>query len=369
VAPEIDEVMRVAAPGSAPWAQAASAKLVGAVHLDKHDEFMATLERVKEVEPSPDAIIPITLALINGVLVLDAWGQLGDAEAILKRSHAIVDPIAAREPIAAGLLGAIHGIRDAYAHDDPWAGLTQARVARALCKEANHQRGVAISQSYVGMNLWFLGALPLAKGELSGIARADDELGVVLRSQSLIGVLLDQGAIEEAHELADRLVKSTAARRHRRDEGHGRWALAEVLRRQGRWGDAEREARAALELLATVPLDQIAATATLAAIVLSDGRAEQALSAAREAMEQYATIGACGFFRGAFLRLVHAEALHAVGDREAARAAIGEARARLFTNAEKIGDAALRRSFLEDVPENARTLELARGWMAEDGAA
>jgi tetratricopeptide (TPR) repeat protein len=367
VAPEIEEVMRVAAPGSAPWAQAASAKLVGAVHLDKHEEFMVTLERVKEVEPSPDAIFPITLALINGILVLDAWGQLNDAEAIFQRCHAIVDSLAAREPIAAGLLGTIHGLRDAYAHEDPWAGLQQARVAKALFREANHHRGAAISQAYLGMNLWFLGALAQAKRELVSVASADDEIGVVLRSHSLIGVLSDQGALEEAHELSDQIVKSASARRHRMHEGRGRWALAEVLRREGHVDAAEREARAALELLATVPLDQIAATATLAAILLAKGRAGEALVATRGAMQQVASIRACGFFRGAFLRLVHAEALSAAGDHEAARTAIGEGRARLFTNADKIGDPALRQSFLEDVPENARTLELARGWLPERG--
>jgi tetratricopeptide (TPR) repeat protein len=342
---------------------------VGAVHLGKHEEFMATLERVKEVEPSPDAIFPITLALINGILVLDAWGQLNDAEAIFQRCHAIVDPISAREPIAAGLLGAIHALRDAYAHEDPWAGLQQARVAKALLKEANHQRGAAISQAYVGMNLWFLGALAQAKRELVSVASADDEIGVVVRSHSLIGVLSDQGALEEAHELSDQLVKSAAARRHRMDEGRGRWALGEVLRREGHLAAAEREARAALELLATVPLDQIAATATLAAILLAEGRAGDALSAARGAMEQCASIRACGFFRGAFLRLVHAEALFAAGEREAARGAIKEGRARLFANADKIREPALRQSFLEDVPENARTLELARGWLEESGRA
>jgi len=53
----------------------------------------------------------------------------------------------------------------------------------------------------------------------------------------------------------------------------------------------------------------------------------------------------------AALRLVHAEALIATGDRE--RAALDGARARLATHAEKIGDREMRRSILEDVPEHA----------------
>jgi gamma-glutamyltranspeptidase/glutathione hydrolase len=45
--------------------------------------------------------------------------------------------------------------------------------------------------------------------------------------------------------------------------------------------------------------------------------------------------------------------------------AIADARARLLTTAGRIGDPAYRRSFLEDVPENARTLALAHAWLGE----
>jgi eukaryotic-like serine/threonine-protein kinase len=66
-----------------------------------------------------------------------------------------------------------------------------------------------------------------------------------------------------------------------------------------------------------------------------------------------------------FVRLARAEALHATGAIDAARAAIDDARARLYGLAEKIPDLAYRRSFLERVPENARTLVLAGAWLGE----
>ena len=62
------------------------------------------------------------------------------------------------------------------------------------------------------------------------------------------------------------------------------------------------------------------------------------------------------------IRLIYAEALHATGELEEARVAIATARDRLLARAAKIGDEAWRRSFLECVPENSRTLELARAW-------
>jgi hypothetical protein len=50
---------------------------------------------------------------------------------------------------------------------------------------------------------------------------------------------------------------------------------------------------------------------------------------------------------------------------EAARDALAAARARLRSIADRIADPAYRRSFLEAVPENARTLALARSWLGE----
>jgi hypothetical protein len=124
---------------------------------------------------------------------------------------------------------------------------------------------------------------------------------------------------------------------------------------------AEREIQVALAM--SVPLEHPGALATLSALRLAQGRAAAALTAAEDAMSRYAALGGCGLFREAFVRLVHAESLHATGARDAARHAIAGARARLVAIAGKIPDPAYRASFLERVPENARTLALATAWL------
>jgi eukaryotic-like serine/threonine-protein kinase len=360
---EIEEVMRMSAPGSAPWAQAASAKLVGALHLDKPGEFLDTLRVVKEVEPSPDAAFSVGMTLMNGIYISDAWGQLKGAEEVLERLHALVDTIGGREPIVAELLNIVHAIRDAYAREDPWTGLLCAKAAQAGFREFNHHRGVANSRVYAGMNLWFLGAFAEAERELSSIESGDDELGGVHRSITLIFSMLERDAADEVRKLATRLVDSAVTRRHRMDEGRGRWVLAEVLRRTGDLDGAEREARTSLDLLKPVPLDELAGAATLAAIVLTRGRPEEAVTIAEDALTRYRAFGGCGFFRGAFLRLIWAEALHASKGIDAARPAIREARSALLAITARIADDEYKTSFLERVPENARTLALARQWL------
>jgi hypothetical protein len=76
-------------------------------------------------------------------------------------------------------------------------------------------------------------------------------------------------------------------------------------------------------------------------------------------------MGGCGQFRAAFVRLTHAEALHATGAHDAAARAIADARARLLAIADKITDPDYKASFLERVPENAKTLTLADAWRGD----
>jgi len=83
--------------------------------------------------------------------------------------------------------------------------------------------------------------------------------------------------------------------------------------------------------------------------------AERALSRSRSS-----GMGNC--FRYPMLLLVHAEALHALGERAAACQAIREAQEDLLSRAAKIPDMEVRRSFLENFPDHRRTLELAREW-------
>ena len=82
-------------------------------------------------------------------------------------------------------------------------------------------------------------------------------------------------------------------------------------------------------------------------------------------MARCQAMGGCGMFRGAFVRLTHAEALHATAALDAAALAIAGARAHLLAIADKITDPDYQASFLESVPENARTLALADAWRGD----
>jgi hypothetical protein len=64
----------------------------------------------------------------------------------------------------------------------------------------------------------------------------------------------------------------------------------------------------------------------------------------------------------ALIRLADAETLHASGAHAQARTAIAAARTRLLARAARIKDDRWRESYLHNVPDHRRTLELAELW-------
>jgi tetratricopeptide (TPR) repeat protein len=219
----------------------------------------------------------------------------------------------------------------------------------------------------LAMNLWFVGDLDVAERELAALSPLHSQMGALATLPHFChaGILGERGAPDEAIRVASELVAAGQARRHPVEQGRGRWALGVALLRAGDLDAAERELLSALDLLAPVMLDQPGVMAALAAVRLAAGRTAEALRDAERALQLYEGLRGASFFRASFIRLVHAECLDAAGRRDEARAAIANARGRLLAIAETIEAPPVRQTFLENVPENARTLALARQWEAD----
>jgi hypothetical protein len=329
------------------------------------DDFGAAIEALRTVAPTPEALPHMVAAFMGAITLLDLLGQLAEGTALAGRLAELLGPPAQRAPHTRLWWDLILGFRAAYADEDPWSGLHSSEQIREGYEVLGGEALWLAMQLYRGLNHWLLGAHGRAAQMLSEIPGVDDALGAAgsLRRLCLSWIHADRGALDEARALALEMAEHGRARRDPLTESRGRWALAEVLRRSGDLEAAEGELGVALEL--AMPLERPGVLGTLAQLRLAQGRAEEALAAAEDAIARCAAMGGCGVFRGAFVRLAHAEAQHAGGAHDAARRTIAEARARLLAISRRIPDPTYRRSFLDDVPENARTLALARAWLGE----
>jgi hypothetical protein len=97
----------------------------------------------------------------------------------------------------------------------------------------------------------------------------------------------------------------------------------------------------------------------LALALLTEKKIDGALAAAEEAMDLLESLGGLEE-NESLVRLARAEALFASG--QSPQEVIGVAGERLRARAARIDVVEMRRSFLERVPENARTLARAAEW-------
>jgi hypothetical protein len=363
VMPDAEELMRSTPPGSIPWTQGAQSYVLGTMATGRISDFLATVPLLREVDPAPEAVARMTLAYLATICFLDILGQLPDGTALATRFSAVVQTTGDREPLARFWWHILVSMRATYAYDDPWDGLLHADAIQPIFDVIGGEPVFLNMQVFRGMNLWSLGAFEPGRRILDDIVAADTGLGPAssLRRFCLSWLLADTGALDAARALATQLCEYGHAHRIPLEESRGRWVLAEVLRRAGDLEGAQRELEIALGM--ATPLERPGVLATLSVLRLAQGRASEALAAAEDAVSRCIAMGGCGMFRGALVRLAHAEALHATGDLAAARRAIADARTHLIAIADKICDPAYRQGFLDNVPENVRTMALARAWL------
>jgi tetratricopeptide (TPR) repeat protein len=268
------------------------------------------------------------------------------------------------------LVAAIMTARGAQAifDGDSEGMLDHNRASIPLLERAGDLRRVQRARGTVGYCALELGAFADAITALRETLETSTQLGLQAIAQTArqnLGMALCYaGALDEARTEQSKSVQEFVENGNRRMEVASRYYLGYIRMVAGDLAGAEKSARAAVEMALGPPLlppVRAEGLGILAAILLAQGRPAEALESAREAHRLLEELG--GIDGGEpMIRLALAEALHATGDAEAAARAIGAAYDRLRARADKIRDPALRASFLEAIPENARTAALAAAW-------
>ncbi|MFT3769807.1 MAG: AAA family ATPase [Minicystis sp.] len=365
-----EELLPLVAPGTEAWMDALAMKQMAASILGRPDALVETLGAVMAAEPAPGAVTAQAQALAIGVLVLCLAAQYPMAAGALARLEAVVAATGADTPVARGWVWLARTFLAAWGEGDPWSALDHARAARERFAEARDAPHAGLALAFVAMAEWSLGLYEDAERDLRTLpVHGADNLLTAVATIYLSALLTDLGRADEARALLrDRIEAGRARATGRSDlrEAEQRWLLGVAHQHAGDLDAADSELAAALDPLLVTPSRWQLAAANLASVRLLRGRVDEALDLARGAMAAFVAQGGFGL-RGALVRLVHAEVLEAAGDRDAAHAALREARAELLARAARIPDPEVRAAFLTRVPENTRTLALARAWLGDGG--
>jgi hypothetical protein len=358
------EAMSLAAHGGQMWYAAAALAITNSARVGDIPQVVKLAEALPPLDLSRD-VLPaqaITIARAVGDLLQIGRGEL--AETLLSPLETLRQRgLELEGEIAAWIENAL-AWRALYAGDTGESLKFDEAAARSF-ERAGDMRNASRQWAGAAYELMLLGRFAQAETALREVLSSAQRMGLdtlALMAKHNLGLALarlsrfDEAVKEEAESLAGYLAqgdsKMIGACQHYAALVH--WARGDLH-------SAEREAKASLETLAVYAPLMPRSTATLAGIELAQGRTGEAAARARHAI---ALLEAQGEVEDgeALTRLIYAEALEADGDREGARAAIAHARKRLKGLAAKISDPELCRSFLEQVPENARTLLLADAW-------
>ncbi|WP_437815385.1 protein kinase domain-containing protein [Sorangium sp. So ce1078] len=307
------------------------------------------------------------IALCSAARQLFPAGRYAEADALIARVRALAGDLASLAPRAAA---EVHRLRGARARHlgDPAGDVAGYAAAVDAFERAGDVRDACNARVSLGFALLELGDFERAGEELTAALAAADRMGlrtVATRARQNLGrVLAASGRLDDALALSRQVVLEARAQGNLRFEGGTRIYAALIAHAAGDFAAAESDARDAAELLQVVPPSRAGALAALARALSAQGRADAAVSAAREAEGILARYGGIEEFESLVLVAV-VEAARAAGDLEGARAAAARGRDRLLARAAEIPEPALRESFLHRVRENAMLLSLARICLGE----
>ncbi len=358
------DAMQCLPQGSPLWYSAAGEVALAGGNLGDDAALFAIFDALSKLGVDGEAGGPHVIAVARVALQLLMAGHQDHVDAMfatlddLERRTVAIDP---------EVLASVHRARALRAlfAGDAGTSVTEFEAAAKRFEEVGDSRNACVQRINVGSCTNELGDWVRSESALRDALAQAERMGLVpLVAQAKLNLglaLARRGQLAEALSIERDALGTYARQGLRRLEGGARLYLGIIRLAAGDVASAEREVSTAIELLANHPPVRAHAFAVLGQIAIVRGEARAALQPAEEAVRLLDSLG--GIEEGeSLVRLVYAEALATVGPEDEARKAISVAYRRLVERAEKIRDSSWRKRFLEVVPENVRTLELARAW-------
>ena len=349
--------------GGSLWCLLLGALLAGRLLIHDRERVAQLSELLLRTTPEPEA----TAAYVDACLMLGGtalWtGVRAWAEVPLTRMLQAA-AAAPNDALVRGWTMRLKGQFLYFYEACPWQSFLVSAQSTQAFEEVGLTLQAALSQATGAMALAALGdvdeALVLLRGALADSQRTQHHLVTSLLRLYLFLTLARSGQPEHWREA--RSLTLAWVGENTRDAfwgGVSQWLLAQVALAEGNAQEAERHAREACALLQPFLIYRVPARQVLGTALLALGRAEEARRTAEEGVEELVRTASQGFY-AVGIHQVLAEACFAVGDGEAGERALREATRLVQLRAADIPEPAVRERFLRQVPENARTLALAR---------
>ena len=348
--------------GEAQWFRCVG-ELVGALgQQGKYAEVASWAATAEGTKPAAGGTQAQLACLIRAAGYLLPAGNQEATDAILARVQAETSALAQLEPMLAARLEAVQAMRRLHAGDLTGA---IALLDAALALAGTTGDVATMCEMRVSLaSVWAdMGQLETAESLLRHALREAQTIELhYITTAALITlgpVLTDSGRLGEARRLTMQALNFARKQGDLRWEGAAQLYLSTISFVAGEHLGSEQRARRAAEIV-SAPL-RPSALAAIARALLAQNHPAEALEQARAAAAQLATTRHVEKYES-LVHLMLAEALAANGDVEGARAALRAAVARLLARAAPIATREWRRAFLTRLPDNARTLALARTW-------
>jgi tetratricopeptide (TPR) repeat protein len=355
-----------AIPGSRGHCHSLATALLTALFLRDHATLARLIPSLLAFEPEPQSAVALASAF-HAVIFSQLFVGQSDAVAVtLDRMRYVLADASGADACATGWLDLAEGHWKRYVERDPWGALTYDRKAIRDFDSAGATLSRHFAEIYAGRDLALLGAFSEAE-VLFARGLASTAFAIATRQLFEAIRLAQMGRAEEAYRTAESLCRESLGRGDHIMGIGARIVMIDSLLKLGDIEGAAAQANAAGEAASLLPYNGAGLLSCMAEIRLRRGAAEEALRLAEEALAISRRAAVFINPRQEGIALLRAEALHASGDLDGARAAIREARSDLLAQAARVEAPIYQKSFLENVTVNARTIALAERWL-EDGA-
>ena len=357
-----DEVLAELEAGSLRWCMLMGALIPMSAFTGKAEKTAALNALLLRATPAPDAVTPYVEAL-TFVYNVSLWQGVPGLETSFQRLVEVGTPFEARDATIRGWLRYARSFRELGSR--PWQAFLLARQSLEDFREVGSERLRAGALTLIGTLQFLLGdrqeAVATLREAIATSQRAKQQFAMLYAHLILNLVLAsspEQAQRESAADSARELLVSSQG--NFLGQGVAHYVLAQVALGRGELAEAEVHGRQAYAWLATVPTYQFLASVSLSTLLLGWGRVSEAREVAERSARELERPGNSFVLNTVAVRLALAEACFAQADAPAGEEALRRAVRDVRVRAEDIPDAAARQRFLEQVPENARVLALAR---------